>query len=57
MWIVDLEESGEYQEFKTKKAAMEFLKEVKRFDKENGIVGEKYNLYRDDETGGDLNVI
>lgn len=49
MWIVDLEESGEYQEFNTKKAAMEFLKEVKRFDKENGIVGEKYNLYREEE--------
>ena len=46
MWAVDLVESGEYYEFKTKKEAVEFLKQIKRFDKENGIIGEVYNLYK-----------
>lgn len=49
MWVVDLAESGEYKEFKTKKAALQFLKEVKEFDKYNGIIGEKYNLYKEEE--------
>ena len=47
MWIVYMEESGEEHEFKTKKEALAFIRGVKRFDKENGLEGEVFHLYRE----------
>lgn len=45
MWIVSLEESGEEKEFRTKKEAERFVKEVKDFDRRNGIDDETYTIY------------
>ena len=36
------EESGEMKGFKTLKEAKEFIKDIKRFDKENGIEDNYY---------------
>lgn len=36
-YVVYGEESGEMKRFKTLKEAKEFIKDVKRFDKRNGI--------------------
>lgn len=47
MWIVFLEESGEEKEFSTKKEAERFVKEVKDFDRRNGIDDETYTIYEE----------
>jgi hypothetical protein len=44
MWVVYLEESGEEKEFTTKKEALRWIKQVKDFDKRNGIDDEVYTL-------------
>ena len=44
MWVVYLEESGEEKEFTTKKEAVEWIKQVKDFDKRHGIDDEVYTL-------------
>ena len=44
MWIVYLEESGEEKEFRTKKEAEQFIRDVKDFDKRHGIDDEVYTL-------------
>lgn len=49
MWIVYLEESGEEKEFRTKKEAMAWIKQVKDFDRRNGIYDEVYTLYEENE--------
>ena len=48
MWVVYLEESGEEKEFRTKKEAKEFVKQVKEFDRRNGIDDETYTIYWED---------
>ena len=45
LWAVHGEYSGEYQEFATRKEAVAWLKEVKRFDKENGIT-DKWEIFK-----------
>ena len=49
MWCVQGQESGEYQEFDTKKEAKEFIKSVQQFDKRNGISGEKFDIWFEEE--------
>lgn len=44
MFIVYGEESGEMLEFETLKEAKAFIKNAKRFDKENGFDGEKWTI-------------
>ena len=41
-YVVYGEESGEMKGFKTLKEAKEFIKDIKRFDKENGIEDNYY---------------
>lgn len=48
MWIAEGLESGEYKEFETEKEAKAFVKEVMRFDKEHGIIGEKWEIVKED---------
>ena len=45
MWCVEGQESGEYQEFKTKKEAKQFIKQVQAFDKRNGINTEEFDIW------------
>ena len=47
MWVVEGMDSGELQEFKTKRAALLWIKEARRFDKENGLEGERWVLYEE----------
>lgn len=41
-FVVYGQESGEMKRFKTLKEAKEFIKDIKRFDKENGIENTYY---------------
>ena len=45
VWAVHGEYSGEYKEFPTRKDAEKWLKDVKRFDKEQGIK-DKWEIFR-----------
>ena len=47
MWIVYGEESGELKEFRTKREAVSFVRDCKRFDKENGLDGENWLIYQE----------
>ena len=47
MWVVECMESGELMEFKTKREALLWIKDVKRFDRENGLEGERWVLYQE----------
>lgn len=49
MWILYGEESGEQREFKTKKEAIQAMKDTDRFDKEQGLGGERWQIWKEDE--------
>ena len=49
MWCVKGQESGEYQEFKTKKEAKNFIKSVHQFDKRNNITGEEFDIWFEED--------
>lgn len=51
-WIVYGWESGEYKEFKSEKEAKEFVKEAKRFDRKNGLIGEKWEITKEEQICG-----
>lgn len=48
-WFVYGVESGELMKFETKREALRWLQDVKRFDRENGIDGERWTLFRGHE--------
>lgn len=47
MWVVYLEESGEEKTFPTKEEAVEWIMQVKDFDRRHGIYDEVYTLYEE----------
>lgn len=47
MWVVYGEESGEMLEFQTKKEAVKWVKDAKRFDAENGLEGEVWTITKE----------
>lgn len=47
MYIVYGEESGEIMEFRTKRDAETWIKDVKRFDAENGLDGENWIISKE----------
>lgn len=49
MWCIQGQESGEYQEFKTKKEAKDFIKQVHQFDKRNGLDGEEFDIWFEED--------
>ena len=47
MWLVYGEESGEEMTFYTEEEAREWIADVMRFDKENGLVGEVWYITKE----------
>jgi len=44
MYVVEGIESGEVREFRTKAEALKWIKDVQRFDRDNGLTGERFSI-------------
>ena len=48
VWVVIGADSHEIREFSSRKAALEWVRDVKRFDREIGITGEDWFIYKEE---------